>query len=166
MPEYPPVPFDREDDELVKQLPERFAVTDDASANWVVKRIIEARAYSRRVTEWANLELRRARREEAFFLKRFGPELDAWLTKKLAETQSRQKSVNLPAGRVGRRAVREKLSIYDEDALLAWAQSNLPEAVETTEKVRKSTINDLFFGTGELPPGVGIDPSHEALVIH
>ena len=161
-----PIPFDREDEELAATVPQRFAVTDEASANWVVRRIVAAPAYALRVKGWADAENRRARREEAFFLKRFGIELDAWLTQELAARQSRQKSINLPAGRVGRRKVADKLVIDDEQALLDWARVHLPEAVKAVETFRKSAVNDLFLTTGELPPGVQIEPAHETLTIH
>ena len=160
-----PIPFDRENDELIAQLPERFAVTDAASANWVVRRIVQARAYAQRVKDWADLETRRARREEAFFLQRFGGDLETWLARELAERQSRQKSVNLPAGRVGRRSVAEKLVVEDEQAVLAWARVHLPEAIKSIEAVSKSILNDRFRDTGELPPGVTLHPAHESLVI-
>jgi hypothetical protein len=73
------VPFENEDGELAEQVPERFAVRDEASANWVVRRVVEARTYAERVKAWAEREQRRARREERFFLHRFGAELDRWL---------------------------------------------------------------------------------------
>lgn len=158
--------IDREETELAAQVPKAFAVVDDASANWVVRRILDARAYALKVANWADAEQPRARRDEAFFLKRFGPELEAWLTQELAARKSRQKSINLPAGRVGRRTVREKLIFEDEYETMKWAKRHLPEAIKYSESLRKSTINDLFFGTGELPPGVEVQPAHESLVIH
>ena len=51
-------------------VPETFAVDDAASANWLVRKIVETRAYAKHVKEWADGELRRAEREELFFLHR------------------------------------------------------------------------------------------------
>ena len=63
---------------------QRFEVTDENSANWVVRKIIESGTYVRRVKSWADMEIRRAQREEAFFRQRFGPQLEAWLQQQLA----------------------------------------------------------------------------------
>ncbi|MEM6552612.1 MAG: hypothetical protein AAF750_10865 [Planctomycetota bacterium] len=51
-----PIPFDRPDEEMAAQVPERFVVRDEASANWVARRITEARAYAKRVHQWAEQE--------------------------------------------------------------------------------------------------------------
>ena len=64
--------------------PEAFRVCDEASANWVVRRIAEARKYAEHVEAWAATELRRAEREERFLLERFGPQLEAWARERLA----------------------------------------------------------------------------------
>jgi len=58
------------------EVPSTFAVTDAASANWVIRKIVEARAYAARVRHWSALEIRRAEREEQFFIRRFGVELE------------------------------------------------------------------------------------------
>src|SRR4051812_34057237 len=62
--------------ELAVTVPERFAVTDEASANWLVRKVLEARRYAERVEAWAAAEMRRARRDEAFLLGRFGSDLE------------------------------------------------------------------------------------------
>lgn len=164
-------PFDRDlmdppaDAELEAKVPERFKVDDDRSANWVVRQVVEARAYAERVKHWAEAETRRARRQEHFFLRRFGPELDDWLTHELGARRSPQKSINLPAGRLGRRTINDKLVIDDEAAALDWARHHLPEAVKTVEQLRKSTLNQQFFNSGELPPGTSLEPQHQTLTI-
>jgi hypothetical protein len=48
--------------------PDTFVVNDAMSANWLLRKIVEARAYAKHVKEWANGELRRAEREEMFFI--------------------------------------------------------------------------------------------------
>ena len=53
-------------------VPDAFAVDDASSANWLVRKVVESRNYAEHVKEWAALELRRAEREERFFLERFG----------------------------------------------------------------------------------------------
>src|SRR5688500_3272947 len=57
------------------EVPERFAVRDAATASWAVRKIVETRAFARRVREWADRELRRAAADEEWLIRRFGPEL-------------------------------------------------------------------------------------------
>ncbi len=161
----PLVPFDMPDAEMEAQVPERFSVVDEGSANWVIRRIVEARAYAERVAAWAQIESRRARREEAFFLLRFGGQLEAWAQEQIAQRGGRQKSLNLPSGRIGFRTAPPKLVIYDESALLAWARQHCPQAVEAVERVRKVALNEHFTDTGEIPPGAKFDPQHQTIFI-
>ncbi|MEM6392782.1 MAG: host-nuclease inhibitor Gam family protein [Planctomycetota bacterium] len=160
-----PIPFDMPPADLEAQVPERFQVTDNTSANWVVRRITEARAYAKRVATWAESEARRARREEEFFLARFSPELQAWLNRELAQRGGKQKSVNLPAGRVGFRLKAAKLVIDDNAAVRDWAKTHCPEAVVTVERLAKTHLNQHFEAMGELPVGSTLEPEHDALYI-
>src|SRR5262245_39432301 len=77
---------------------ESFSVHDSASANWVLRKINEARAYSLHVEQWARAELRRAEREEAFLLHRFGDQLESWVRSQIAQRHDGRKSIFLPAG--------------------------------------------------------------------
>src|SRR4051794_17149533 len=61
---------DRDVSESV-DVPERFAVRDPESASWVIRKIVEARAYAERVRRSAEAELRRAERVEQWLLWRF-----------------------------------------------------------------------------------------------
>ena len=160
------IPFDRPDEELEAQLPEQFAVCDEGSANWVVRRVNEARAYARRVKEWAERETQRARREETFFLKRFRYELEVWLVAELKSRGSKQKSINLPAGRLGTRKSKGKLVIHDEQAALGWARDHCPDAIQTVERVAKQPLNKHLETTSELPPGTTLEDPAEHLYIN
>src|SRR5437870_2612266 len=95
-------------------VPEEFGVVDDSSANWVVRRITEARAYAKRCAEWCEREQVRARRTEEFFLFRYSAQLSTWTQGKIAEQGGRRKSVSLPAGLVGFRHEPAKLVVEDE----------------------------------------------------
>ncbi len=159
--------LDREEAESLG-VPERFVVNDEASANWVVRRIVEARAYKDRVAEWAQQEAARAEREEAFFLRRYGGELEAWLRRHLAATNARQRSVPLPAGRVGLRRCPAKLVVEDEAAVIEWATRHLPAAVTTATvvKLSKSVLHEHLESTGELPEhGARLEPPTDRLTI-
>jgi hypothetical protein len=112
-------------------VPERFAITDQRSANWVVRKITEARACAQAVQEWADGEISRAVREEQFFLSRFGAQLEAWTRAQLTGLRDR-KSLKLPAGTVGLRAQAQRLHVHDEAQVLEWARSACPQAIRLT----------------------------------
>jgi hypothetical protein len=132
-------------------VPEAFAVRDRASANWVVRKIAEARAYADHVKAWAELELRRAQREEAFFLRRFGTELEAWARAEIES--SRRKSLKLPAGTVGFRTEPIRLEINDEQKLILWCRRHLPDAVRVQTSVLRAAVKEHLVQTGECPDG-------------
>ncbi len=155
------IPFDMFPADLEAQVPEKFRVTDESSANWVVRRIAEAKAYAEKVSAWAEAETRRAQREQAFFLGRFGPELEAWAHKKIKARGGRQKSNHLPAGRVGYRTKPAKLVINNEPTVITWAKANCPEAINVTERCSKSKLNKHFEATGELPDGASLEPQRD-----
>lgn len=144
----------------------RFEVHDETSANWVVRKILEARAYRQRIRTWAEVEVRRAERQEQFFLGRFGRQLDRWLRSQLETRQSRQRSINLPAGRVGLRKQKPKLIVDDPEAVLEWAKQVAPNLVTVQESVSKSDLNSHLEQTGEFPArGVHLDEGGDRLVV-
>lgn len=144
--------------------PPPFCVHDAVSANWVVRKIVEARRYAERVEQWAAAELRRAQRKEQFFLLHYGQQLEAWARKELAQ-QTGRRSVNLPAGRVGFRIHPPHLTVKDEPALLRWCKANLPAAVAVVERILKSAVREHVQKTGELPDGADVSGHGERFFI-
>jgi hypothetical protein len=161
-----PLMDDEEDDEaLAEQLlpPDKlsFEVADAASASWVVRKIVEARARRERIKEWARLEMKAAQREEEFFQRRFGPSLEAWVTENLHG----RKTLRLPDGALGYRRRRMTLQIEDKEQLLEWCKSNLPDAVRVKEDVLKTPLNEHLKETGEVPPGCDIEPGGDEFYV-
>jgi len=147
-------------------LPPAFTVRDAQSANWVVRKIVEARAYAEHCELWAEHEKMRARREEDFLLLRFGGELRDYARAAIAEQGGRRKSVALPAGTIGFRNAGAKLVIEDEEAVLRWARKTQPNLVVIQESISKSGLIQYFEETGEIPPGgVRVDPEKETFYI-
>ncbi len=134
--------------------PESFAVTDAVSANWVIRKIIEARTYAKHVKEWAEGELRRAEREEEFFLHAYGRQLEDWARAEI--TNGRRKSVKLPAGTLGFRTDPPKLDVLDEAKLVAWCRTALPTALRIETHILKQHVKDHVVITGECPDGTAI----------
>lgn len=169
---------------------EGFVVRDEASANWVVKKVSQARQYAAHVQAWAAAEIRRAQREEQFLLLRFGHQLESWLRRRLEDAGGRTRSVNLPAGLLGFRAQPARLEVVDEPALVNWCRDHLTEAIRLRleaagaealhlEKlaardcpdsqrlvtVAKAEVNGYFASTGDLPDGTQLCPSQDVLML-
>ena len=142
-----------------------FAVTDEKTANWVIRRILAARAYRERVKTWAQAEQRRADREEALFFGRYGDQLDIWLRAELARRGGKAKSINLPAGRLGLRSSKPKLLISNSAAALDWARAHCPAAIRQTESLIKTPLNQHLHNTGELPTGTQLEPERDELYV-
>ena len=142
-----------------------FTVRDAASANWVVRKIVEVRAYAERVKTWAELEQRRAQREDDFLLRRFGSELEAWARRQIAQQHDGRRSVSLPAGSVGFRVAPTRLAVTDEKRLLAWCRTHLPSAIRTVESVPKTPLIEHLKITGECPDGTELQGGGERFCI-
>jgi len=150
------------EDDLKQSIPIGFQVATAEQANWLVRRVLEAREYKSKVAEWAESERRRAEREEQSLLFLFGQQLQAWASSELAKFKGRRKTLNLPAGMLSFRHENEKLVIDDEQAVLEWARGHLPDAIQTTEKLMKSILNQHFADTREVPEtGAHVAPATE-----
>ncbi len=143
--------------------PDTFTVDDSASANWLVRKIVEARAYAKRVKLWADVEVKRAQNEEQFFIQRYGRQLEAWARNEL--TAARRKCVKLPAGTVGYRTEPPKLDVMDEEKLIAWCRKTLPDALRVETHVLKSLVKEHVKETGECPDGVDIGGGQQRFYI-
>lgn len=150
-----------EPEPLAQAVSDEFHVHDAASANWVVRKIVEARQYGQRVKAWAELEQRRARREEDFLLRRFGSELETWARRQIDQQHDDRRSVNLPAGCVGFRAEPTRLAVSDEGRLLVWCRANLPSAIRVIESVPKTPLMEYLKLTGECPDGAELQGGGE-----
>lgn len=142
-----------------------FHVVDDESANWVVRKITESRRYGDRVRTWAAAEIRRAEREEAFLMRRFGSELEDWCSAQIAQRGNRQRSLKLPAGRVGFRRSRMAVEITDLATAVDWCRQHLPTAIIVTERLSKTLVSTFVHSTGELPDGVSIRPPRDEMYV-
>lgn len=147
------VQLEDEAQDQTPQVPDGFCVRDAETATWVVRKVVEARAYADRVRAWAAAELRRAEREEGFFLYRYGQQLEQWARRQLEAENGRRKSINLPSGTIGFRQQPERLEVTDDDALLRWCKAHLPSAVATVQCVLRNVVKERVRHSGELPEG-------------
>jgi hypothetical protein len=153
------------DGELEALAPKRFEVTDRSSADWLVRKVVEADAHIRRVKEQSVREIARTQRERDFLLLRFGPQLERWAKAELQKHKGRRKSVLLLSGTVGFRTLAEKLVVDDELRLLAWAKRHCRKAVAVIERVSKTALNQHVESSGELPDGAHLEPAKEKFYI-
>ncbi|MGN6726123.1 MAG: hypothetical protein ACTHLZ_09410 [Tepidisphaeraceae bacterium] len=169
---------------------DQFSISDESSANWIVRRIVEARAYARRVETWAAIEIQRSTSDERRFLHRFGPQLETWLRQEITAHHLRRKSIALPAGQLGLRKAPNRLDVIDPNQATTWARQNLPASVRITvsasgeeaialrawcesnainaivnESVSKTDLNHHLRSSGELPDGVLCSGGYEQLII-
>lgn len=131
---------------------ERFVVRDGASANWVIRKVVEARAYRERVKRWAEIEIARSHRDEERLLYLFGRQLEDWARIEVERRGGRTRSLSLPAGKVGFRRRKPLLVIEDDAKVIAWAKAACPSAVMMIERLSKSALMAHVEATGELPP--------------
>jgi hypothetical protein len=159
-------PGDAEVDvEVLRQVPKAFCIQDQNSANWLVRKVMASRQYGQDVKRWAELEMRRAEREEACLMYLFGRQIERWAREEIGKLGGRRKSISLPAGTVAFRKVNAHLVVEDEARLMAWARDNCPTAIQVTERLAKTPINELFTETGELPEGARLEREREVFRI-
>ena len=156
------------EDEAVDRptVPTAFHIHNDTTANWLVRKIVEARAYAKRCEEWCAREKTRAQRDEEFLLFRFGQQLSDHAQKLIIEQGGRRKSVSLPAGMIGFRHEGPKILVEDENLVITWAKQHKPELVSTVERLSKSALNQYVEDTGDVPDvGIRIEPAREKFFI-
>jgi hypothetical protein len=164
--------------ETAVSVPQAFSINDAAAANWLVRKIVEARAYAAHVQAWAAAEIRRAENEQRYYLDRYGSQLEGWARAQLALKNTKRRSIPLPAGTIGFRSLKPHLLVIDPTALLGWCYQHLAHAVcldvhvtgldavqlkqwlrqncpkaETSEITIKSLLNEHFRASGDLPSG-------------
>ncbi|HEX3358713.1 MAG TPA: host-nuclease inhibitor Gam family protein, partial [Tepidisphaeraceae bacterium] len=148
-----------------KTVPKHFAIEDEKTANWLIRKITSARAYAEHVKQWAEHELRRAEREEQTLLFLFGRQIETWAKSEIAKLHNR-KSVQLPAGVIGFRSVGPSLQVDDEQIVLAWATVHCPSAVVSVPKLSRAELKSHFERTGEAPDGgARVQPAAERFFI-
>jgi phage host-nuclease inhibitor protein Gam len=120
-----------------------------------------------RIEETAQSEISRIERDLGFFTGHLGSFLS-----RLVNAGRKQKSLDLPGGRVAIRAKQPKVEILDEDAI-AWAEANDIPVVRVKKEVDRVALKkrlDLLEGgvvfdreTGEMLPFIRWEPQGESV---
>lgn len=161
---------------------------NEITANRVVRRVNELRAYAKRTEEWAAAEIRRTQRQEARLMQWIGPQLETWARRRLGGGHRR--SIALPGGTISLRRQPVRPAVVDEHEVMAWCRAHLTEAVQldisvagpaiitvrqwleqigldadVNEKLRRKVITDHVKANGELLPGMDMGGGDERLYI-
>ncbi len=153
--------------------PERFAVTDESKANWVLKQMAEAQARIDATQAMIAEEIAaiNKRGEEIlkpyqgrveFFQTAFGTQLADWAKQQL--DGRKEKSIKLLHGTIGFRKSADKLIIDDESKAIEWALENgYPGAVKYN--IGKTEFKKAYLSNIESNPVLQniahIDPAHD-----
>jgi hypothetical protein len=150
---------------LASLAPEQFEVRDRSSAEWLVRKVVEAEAYMARVKHQADREIRRTQQERDFLLMRYGLQLERSTETELLKHKGRRKSVLLLAGTVGFRQTQPKLIIDDQFAIIKWAKRCCRSAVVTVERLSKTALKTHLTTTGEVPAGAHVEPARQKFYV-
>ena len=152
-----------------EQVDAAFTVTDESSAQWALRKYAY---YSKRIAttdELASKEIERVQEwreitnkplvESALYFEN----LLADYARRVREVDPQIKSVHLPAGTIATRAVKGRIDISDDDALIVWAAANAPDVVVTKQTVSKTALGKLtrdgehlVTADGEIVPDVTV----------
>lgn len=123
----------------------------DSDANWVTRLILKEdenikAAQNQFEGEVARLRAKMNEMTEASkslkdaLVRYYAPLLQDYAKKRLAGQRGR--SVKLLEGTLGFRKEADKVSIVDQEQILAWAKAHMPEVVKVSEVVQVSTIKE------------------------
>jgi phage host-nuclease inhibitor protein Gam len=174
------VPFLTDDDldDLVDGHADPWEITDLGAAEWAMRHVAECD------TELAQLETMRAewvdqierwfgdasqpvRSRRAFF----DAHLQAWAIDERERSGGKTKSIDLPSGRVSTREQKPRVVVFDEPAVVEWAETVgvVDEVAPAVRKVQVTALRAqvrvdgqrLVLSSGEIldsVPGCDIDP--------
>lgn len=147
---------------IASEQDEKFHITSESKADWVIKKITAVDDEIDRLEEQHRRRVKQLENEKTFFEERFSRELEAFVK---ANLDGRKKSIDFPHGRAGFRKSRETIEIVDKDRNLEWAKKNCPNAVRKREYTTKTEQVKHLKETGELPVGCELKPSQNRFFV-
>ena len=134
---------------------EQFEITDDATAEWAIKKVLAAKKEKERLSSLIEAERAELDRKQEKIEKRYETEtgfllfkLNAYLDTVDRKKTKTQETYQLLSGKLVRKFAKKKL-VADETALLEWCKENAPECVKTTEKAMWSEVKGKFDILGD-----------------
>lgn len=142
--------IDTESGEVLGLATQEFHVTDEASADWVLKKLTESEAeiiklnlMLESVAERLASERKAAERKVEWLKARFGAELEQFAKENLPKGKRTWKGT---WGEVSFRTSPARLEVTDEETAIKWAERNCPSAVKVSKKFLKSELSTGFMG--------------------
>ena len=146
-----------------------FRITNDLMADWAVEKINAARAERDRLVSLVQEKIEQLQEKRQLYMSNYeentsylrGKLMDYFLTVKTQNTKT-MKKYKLVSGTL---VLKRQQPLYerDEGALLAWAETTVPELVKVTKEVswadlKKQTdvSGDKLLLDGEIIPGVTV----------
>ena len=152
----------KDDDRELVQAKERFGVRDRGSATWAAGKLAEAGAEIDRRKKQANLYVHDAEKKLERLEYLFLEALKEWARSNL---DFGKRSVRLATATLSFRDVQAKLEILDEEALKKWAVVELPDCLESVEKIMMDPLKTFWIKNEKVPPGTKAIPAGESFTI-
>lgn len=132
-----------------------FEIADDSTAEWALKKVIEAKRERQRLldlidAEKANLDMKkeqinkRYETDAGFLLSKLNAYLDT-VDRKKTKTQE---TYQLLSGKLVRKFAKQKL-VPNKEALLEWCEQNAPEYVKHTKEAMWGEVKSKFAIVGD-----------------
>ena len=135
--------------EVIGQEQPEFRVTDEASAEWVLERIMNAEADAARdrlklkaVAERLEAAIKASEKRAEWFRGRYGSELEEFARVRLEGAKT--KTLKLTWGSISFRSVKGGLRVSDPEAALKWAKQYAPESVKVSESFQITKLPDKW----------------------
>lgn len=141
----------------------QVAVHTEAQASEIARLITRAEADLDAVKATAAAMIARAQARLSNLEFIFMTPLAIWTSAKLAGAKKR--SLILEGGQLSLRKVPMSVKTTDPEALLAWAQAQLPAAVEMVPKVKSDAVKEWEKASGEIAPGRTVTPEGESFKV-
>jgi len=142
---------------------EGFSVKDQASFDWVMKKILDAETDMNArqmkhnfVLEQMKAEMKQAQSRVEWLKARFGPELEAYASQRIEEEQAKRpgkkvsKTIQSLFGKVSFRSVAGGVRVKDPSKALEWAKRFFPESIKVSEAFQISLVPDGVKGEIDL----------------
>lgn len=133
--------------EIVGEEKPEFRVTDEASAEWVLEKILNAEADAAReqiklnaVKERLEANIKASKARAEFFTTKYANDLEDFARTQLEGAKTR--TLKLTWGSLSFRTTKGGLRVADPEKALAWAKDNAPEAVKVSESFLISQVPD------------------------
>ena len=146
----------------VTHLRDGFHVVDSQSADWVVKKALEAQDDVDRLKAQYQVNMRKAQRRLEFFSLFREQEMEYWLRSQL---NGKTRSIGLEHGTIGLRHVSWGVDIVDEQEAIASAERVIPNAVQIKKSLLKKELKKHIEDTGEVIDGCSIKPEYDKFYI-